>query len=211
MIGVLAALLEAKVSGQGQTVDAAVVDGTAHLSAMLWSLLGFWAFAEERVSNLLDGGVPFYDLYATSDGRHMAVGALESKFFATFITQLGVAEECPPQGDAVRCPEMRQLFAKTFATRTMAEWTEIFEGTDACVTPVLRPSEAARHPHMTARGALVPRNSRVEPAPASRFSRTAAALSSPPSAVGAPTREALPARGIADADALIRAGVAVQG
>ncbi|MFJ3212613.1 CaiB/BaiF CoA transferase family protein [Streptomyces flaveolus] len=210
VIGVLAAVLEARTSGRGQVVDAAIVDGAAHLSAMTYGLLGSGAAVEERAANLLDGGVPFYDVYETSDGRHMAVGALEPKFFATFVSLLGVADMCPPQEDAARYPEMRELFTATFATRTMTQWAQVFEGTDACVAPVLRPSEAARHPHVRARATLVSRDGRVEPGPAPRFSRTDGALSTPPSAVGTSTREALLSWGIDDADALIESGVAVQ-
>lgn len=209
VIGVLAALQEARSSGRGQVVDAAIVDGVSHLSAMAWGWLASGASVENRAANLLDGGAPFYDVYETADGRHMAVAALEPKFFQTFIVLLGVADTCPPQDDATGYAEMRELFVSTFATRTMSEWAEIFEYTDACVAPVLRPSEAARHPHLRARGTLVDRDGRVEPGSAPRFSRTDGEIGSPPTAVGASTRAALSAWGIEDVEALIESGVAV--
>jgi alpha-methylacyl-CoA racemase len=211
VIGVLAALFEARSSGLGQVVDAAIVDGTAHLSAMYWGLLESGSFTEERGANLLDGGAPFYDIYETADGRHLAVGALEPKFFATFIQLLGVEDECPDQHDTARYPEMRRLFGERIASRPMAEWAEVFDGTDACVTAVLRPREAVRHPQNAARGTFFERDGRTEPAPAPRFSRTATRVGLPPSRVGAGTREALKSWGIEDVESLIASGAAVQG
>ncbi|MEI5673555.1 MULTISPECIES: CaiB/BaiF CoA transferase family protein [unclassified Nocardioides] len=211
VIGILAALLEAKVSGQGQVVDAAIVDGTAHLNAMTAAFVGAGTFKEERAANLLDGGAPFYDLYETSDGRHMSVGALEPQFWATFIKLLGVEDVVPGQYDLDRYDEMRQLFADTFRTRTQAEWVEVFEGSDACVAGILPMSEAAEHPHLKARGVFVTKDDTLQPTPAPRFSRTEATLGSAPAPeAGSQTREALTAWGIADVDGLIARGVAVQ-
>lgn len=217
VIGLLAALLEARSSGQGQVVDAAIVDGTAHLNAMAASfvagasLSGPANYREQRGQNLLDGGVPYYDVYPTADGEHVAVGALEPPFYATMIRLLGLADVAPAQDDADRHDELRALLTKTFRQRTRAEWVELFEGTDACVTGVSRLSEAFEHPHLVARKTFVEREGITQPAPAPRFSRTQATLGAPPPpAPGAHTRDALRAWGILDVDDLIERGVAVQ-
>jgi alpha-methylacyl-CoA racemase len=211
VIGILAALLESKVSGQGQVVDAAIVDGTAHLNAMTAAFAASGGYKEERGANLLDGGVPYYDIYETSDGRHMSVGALEPQFFDALVTLLGVKETCPGQGDMDRYDEMRAVFTETFKQRTQAEWVELFEGTDACVAGIVPFSQAVHHPHLTARGTFVDHAGQVQPAPAPRFSRTEATLGLPPSATaGEHTRDALTAWGVDDVDGLIERGVAVQ-
>jgi alpha-methylacyl-CoA racemase len=210
VIGILAALLEAKVSGKGQVIDAAIVDGTAHLNAMTAAFLASGGYHEERASNLLDGGVPFYDIYETSDGRHLSVGSLEPQFFDTLVTLLGVKDTCPGQGEPDRYDEMRQVFTDTFASRTQAEWVEVFEGTDACVAGILPISEAFEHPHMKAREVFVEHEGLRQPAPAPRFSRTPATLRLPPPSTGAHTRDALTAWGIDGVDELIESGAAVQ-
>jgi alpha-methylacyl-CoA racemase len=211
VIGLLAALLEARVSGEGQVVDAAIVDGTAHLNAMTAAFLAAGTFTEERAANLLDGGAPFYDLYETADGRHMSVGALEPQFFDTFVTLLGIKDAAPGQLDLDRYGELRTLIAETFKQRTQAEWIEVFEGTDACVSGVIPVSEAVHHPHLTARGTFVDHDGLLQPAPAPRFSRTPPSLTSPPPPeAGTHTREALRAWGITDVDTLIDNGTAVQ-
>ncbi len=211
VIGILAALLEAKVSGRGQVVDAAIVDGTAHLNAMTAGFLAGGQFTEERASNLLDGGTPFYDIYETADGKHMSVGALEPQFFATFVELLGVADVVPGQFELDRYDEMRALFAERFASRTQAEWAEVFDGTDACVAPILPFTDAIEHPHLKARGTFVEHAGVVQPQPAPRFSRTVPSLSTPPSPeAGTHTRAALEAWGIAGVDELIAQGIAVQ-
>jgi alpha-methylacyl-CoA racemase len=210
VIGVLAALLEARLSGEGQVVDAAIVDGTANLNAMSSGYLAGGNMREERAANLLDGGMPFYDLYETSDGRHMSVGPLEPQFYDEFVKLLGI-ESAPDRYDFDRLDELRRLITEAFAARTQAEWTEVFEGTDACVAPILTLSEAAEHPHMTAREVFVEHEGVRQPAPAPRFSRTTASLSSPPpSKAGADTREALAAWGIHEVDDLIERGIAVE-
>ncbi len=211
VIGILAALLEAKVSGQGQVIDAAIVDGTAHLNAMSAAFLASGGYQEERAANLLDGGVPFYDIYETSDGKHLSVGALEPQFFDALVTILGVKDTCPGQGEPHRYDEMRRVFTDTFATRTQAEWVELFEGTDACVAGIIALTEAVEHPHMKAREVFVEHEGLVQPSPAPRFSRTEPTLTLPPSkAAGQHTREALAAWGIEGVEALIESGVAVQ-
>ena len=168
VIGVLAALLESKVSGRGQVVDAAIVDGTAHLNAMGAAFLASGTFSEERAANLLDGGAPFYDVYETADRRHLSVGALEPQFFAELVRLLDIEGTCPGQLEIERYDEMRALLTHTFAQRTQAEWVELFEGTDACVAGIVPLSEAVHHPHLAARGTFV------------REGRPAAAAAGPP-------------------------------
>ncbi len=210
VIGILAALLESRLSGEGQVVDAAIVDGTAHLNAMASGMLAAGHLKEERGTNLLDGGVPYYDLYETSDARHMSVGPLEPQFYEVFVKLLGI-EKAPDRYDAEQAPELRRQVAGAFSSRTQAEWTAVFEGTDACVAPILPLSEAMDHPHMAAREVFVEREGVRQPAPAPRFSRTTATLSAaPPVQPGIHTREALTAWGIADVEGLIERGAAVQ-
>lgn len=210
VIGVLSALLEAKTSGTGQVVDAAIVDGVTHLNAMAAGVLNSGMFTENRGTNLLDGGAPYYDLYETADGRHVAVGALEPQFFQALVELLGVADRCPGQGDLDRYDEMRTLFADTIRTKTMAAWAALAEGTDACLAPVLTYAEASEHEHMVARAAQVEVDGVRQPAPAPRFNRTKPSLSRPPTQAGAYTRAALTAWGIPDVEKLIDSGAAVQ-
>ncbi|MDP9796602.1 alpha-methylacyl-CoA racemase [Catenuloplanes nepalensis] len=179
VVGVLAALR----SGVGQVVDAAIVDGAAHLTTILHGLLAAGAWRDERGVNLLDTGAPFYDVYETADGRHVAVGALEPKFFAEFTRLLGVEVS---QQDGTR-----ELFESAFATRTRDEWVKVFAGGDACVAPVLSLGEATRDPHLTARGTFAERDGVVQPGPAPRFSGTPAALGRPPALPGADTDDVL--------------------
>src|SRR3954454_7429216 len=136
VIGLLAALLEARVSGRGQGVGAAIVDGTAHLNAMTSAFLASGGYQERRGANLLDGGVPYYDVYETSDGQHVSVGALEPQFYATLIATLGLEGIAPGQAEMERYNELRTLLADTFRQRIQAEWVELSEGTDACVAGV---------------------------------------------------------------------------
>lgn len=211
VMGILAALLESRTSGQGQVVDAAIVDGTAHLNAMTAAFLAGGGFHEERASNLLDGGTPYYDVYETSDGKHMSVGPLEPQFYDLFVELLEIKDIAPDRYDAANYSTLKALIAERFATRTQAEWVEVFEGTDACVAGIIPISEAIEHPHMKARGVFVEHEGLTQPAPAPRFSRTEATLSSPPApGPGAHTREALAAWGIDDVDALLEGGSAVQ-
>ena len=209
VIGVLAALLESRGSGQGQVVDAAIVDGTAHLSAMFASMLASGFAHERRAANLLDGGTPFYDVYETADGRHMSVGALEPQFYAVLIDRLALPH-VPDRNDLAQWPALREAFTRRFKEKTQAEWVAVFDGTDACCAPVLPLTEAAEHPHMKARGTYVDRAGVLQPAPAPRFSRTEATLGTGPTAPGAQTREALVAWGVENVDALIASGTAVQ-
>lgn len=173
VVGVLAALCERFGSGAGQVVDAAMVDGTGLLSQMIWARRGQGGWSDERGTNLLDGGAPFYDTYACADGRYVAVGAIESRFYAQLLTGLELcAENLPAQHDRNGWPELRATFAAAFLKRTRDEWAALFAGTDACVTPVLTFAEAATHSHAARRGAFVEVDGVVQPAPAPRFSRS---------------------------------------
>lgn len=191
-VGVLAALLEARTSGRGQVVDAAIVDGAAHLGTMLFGFLATGGWRTERGTNLLDTGAPYYDVYETSDGEHVSVGALEPQFYAELLDRLGLAGEVPDRDDPANWPELRGLFAATFRQRTRQEWAEVFADSDACVAPVLSMTEAEVHPHMVARETLVRRDGALQPAPAPRFSRTP---NPPPGPVAEPG---------ADTDAVLR-------
>jgi alpha-methylacyl-CoA racemase len=211
VIGILAALLESRLSGEGQVVDAAIVDGTAHLNAMAAGFLASGLYREERASNLLDGGAPFYDVYETADGRHLAVAALEPKFYDELVRLLGIADTVPDRNDPSRHPELRRRLSDAILGRTQAEWVEVFDGSDACVAPVIPMSEAFHHPHLVARDTFVEREGMTQPAPAPRFSRTSPTLSTPPPAVaGQDTRAALSAWGVSDVEALLASGAAVQ-
>ncbi|MBV8993003.1 MAG: CoA transferase [Pseudonocardiales bacterium] len=171
--GVLAALWERERSGIGQVIDAAMVDGVSVLAQMFWSLRACGLWSEARGSNLLDSGAPFYDTYACSDGRYVAVAALEPEFYATLLTGLELADaELPGQLDQAGWPLLRQRFTAVFASRTRDEWTEVFEDTDACVTPVLSFSEVPTHPHIAARHTITTLDGVLQAAPAPRFSRT---------------------------------------
>ena len=152
VVGVLAALWEAQRSGEGQVVDAAMVDGSSLLVQMVWGFLAQKIWTDERGVNLLDGHAPFYDTYTCADGGHVAVGALEPQFYAALLAGLGLADaDLPHQLDRDRWPAVKARFAEVFASRTRDEWAEVFAGTDACVTPVLAFGEVADHPHIAAR------------------------------------------------------------
>jgi alpha-methylacyl-CoA racemase len=196
--GVMAAVFSAQRTGEGQVVDAAMVDGTASMTAMTHSFMdaGFWK--EERGVNILDSGAHFYEVYATKDDGYMAVGAVEAKFYEELVRGLGLlVSELPAQMDRSTWPHMKERFAEIFVGKTRDEWTEIFIDLDACVTPVLSLSEAASHPYNTARKvftATLP----LQPEPAPRFSRTPGSISQPPRRAGSGTREGLASWGISD-------------
>ncbi|WP_432055381.1 CaiB/BaiF CoA transferase family protein [Streptomyces sp. bgisy022] len=186
-LGVLAALHHARATGTGQVVDAAIVDGTAHLSSMIHGMLAAGAWQDRRGANLLDGGCPYYGTYETADGRHMAVGALEPRFYAEFLRLLGVEDEPGTRTDPTRWPALRERVAARFLTRTREEWTAVFEGSDACVAPVLSLTEAPRHPHLAARGTFTDSGGLTQPAPAPRFSATPTTVRTGPARPGADT------------------------
>jgi alpha-methylacyl-CoA racemase len=208
--GVLAALLEARAGGQGQVVDAAIVDGTAHLSTMIAGMYASGGWSDERGTNLLDTGAPYYDVYETADGRHMALAALEPQFYDQFVARFGV-DDLPDRDDPRRWPALRERIAARFREQTQAEWTRVYDGTDACVAPVLTFGEAAKGPHLAARQTYVEHHGVVQPAPAPRFSRTRSTLGRPPaSAGGQHSRAVLQEWGLEGVDALIDAGVVTQ-
>ncbi|WP_432093590.1 CaiB/BaiF CoA transferase family protein [Streptomyces sp. bgisy100] len=189
VIGVLAALQHVRGGGTGQVVDAAIVDGTAHLTSMIHGMVAAGGWRDRRGANLLDGGCPFYGTYETSDGGHMAVGALEQRFYDEFVRLLGIADQAPARKDFERWGELRALVAARFRTRTREEWTAVFEDSDACVAPVLSLSEAPHHPHLAARGTFVDHGGITQPAPAPRFSVTPGVVHRPPAQPGADTAE----------------------
>ncbi len=200
-VGILAALLERERSGLGQVVDAAMVDGSALLTSFLHGMRAAGTWQDERGTNLLDGGAPFYDTYESADGRYVAVGALEPKFYAALLAGLGLAgdDSLPGQYDRPGWPVLRARLAAAFRGRSQADWGEVFAGTDACVAPVLGPAEAPAHPHNAARGAFIEVGGVVQPAPAPRFGRTAAGLPQPPPRPGADTDAVLAGLGYAAA------------
>ncbi|MGW7269489.1 CaiB/BaiF CoA transferase family protein [Streptomyces sp. NPDC054864] len=187
VVGILAALHHARATGAGQVVDAAIVDGTAHLTSMIHGMLAAGGWQDRRGANLLDGGCPFYGNYETADGGYMAVGALEQQFYDEFIALLGLADQAPARKDLARWGELREAVAARFKERTREEWTAVFEGSDACVAPVLSLSEAPAHPHLAARGTFVEHSGITQPAPAPRFSTTPTDVRSGPAQPGADT------------------------
>jgi alpha-methylacyl-CoA racemase len=196
-IGVLAALLERGRSGEGQVIDVAMIDGAASQTAFLRGLLATGVWTTDRGSNLLDGGAPFYDTYRCADGRFLAVGALEPQFHAELCRILELDPEAFAQHDRARWPEQRQRLAELFATRPRDEWAARFEGTDACVAPVLDLAEAPAHPHHLARGTFLEVDGSTQPAPAPRFSRTPGGVDRPPPQAGQHTDEVLAELGYA--------------
>lgn len=182
LAGILAALYERERSGAGQVIDAAMVDGVSMLAQMMWAMKATGSLADQRESFLLDGGAPFYRTYAAADGGYLAVGSIEPPFFAALLTGLGLsADELPGQYDRDRWPQLRAVFEARFAERTRDEWVAVFDGTDACVTPVLTWAEAADSAHLRARRTLVDVDGVRQAAPAPRFSRTPAGpLGTPP-------------------------------
>lgn len=187
VLGIVAALYERERSGRGQVIDAAMVDGVSILAQMMWTMKATGSLKDQRESFLLDGGAPFYRTYECSDGGYMAVGSIEPHFFAQLVSGLGLcADEVPNQSELGRYDEMQTIFAERFASRTRDEWTAVFAGTDACVTPVLTWTEAAVSEHLTARSTIVTADGVTQAAPAPRFSRT------PSGPAGAPPRVTTP-------------------
>lgn len=179
--GILAALLERGRSGLGQVVDAAMVDGSALLMSMMYEDRSRGSWSDDRGTNYLDTGAPFYDVYECADGRHVSVGCLEPQFYAAFLEGVGIdPADLPDQWDASSWPELRARFTAVLRTRTRDEWAAVFSGTDACVSPVLSMAEAADHPHIKARGSVVRDGDTLYPGPAPRFGRTPGAVTRTP-------------------------------
>jgi alpha-methylacyl-CoA racemase len=191
-VGILAAIVEARGSGKGQVVDAAMVETSAHMMTMVYGLRAAGDWSLERGSNVIDTGAFFYDCYECADGKLVAVAAIEAKFFAQLLDGLGLDPKTfPPQHDRSCWPEAREIFVRRFRTRTRDEWCAAFAGTDACVAPVLDMEEAQQHPHMRARNTLVDIAGIAQPAPAPRFSRTVPDLPVPPQVGPTDPEEAL--------------------
>jgi alpha-methylacyl-CoA racemase len=190
--GIVCALLEAQRSGRGQVVDAAMIDGASLLATMFAGMAAAGRWQDQRGSNSLDSGAPYYDTYETRDGRYVAIGANEPKFYAVLLERLGLAgETLPAQSDRAGWPALRARFAQVFRTRTRDEWCAAFEGTDACFAPVLDFTEAREHPQAAARNAYVKVGKVEQPAPAPRFSRTPGSVRNTPPERGACGEEAL--------------------
>ncbi|GAA4058216.1 CaiB/BaiF CoA-transferase family protein [Streptomyces shaanxiensis] len=189
VVGVLAALHHARATGTGQVVDAAIVDGTSHLAAMIHGMLAAGGWQDRRGANLLDGGCPYYGTYETADGQYMAVGALEPQFYEEFVTVLGIPEHADARKDWTRWGELRAAVAARFKSRTRDDWTAVFEGSDACVAPVLSLREAPQHPHLAARGTFTDHGGITQPAPAPRFSATPTSVRGGPAQPGAHTAD----------------------
>jgi alpha-methylacyl-CoA racemase len=170
VVGLLSAVMNARATDQGQTVDVYMVEGTAVLSSLFHGMIASGLWSHQRGSNLIDGSAPFYRCYACADGGHVAVGALEPQFFALLLDGLGIARDRFIQHDRDAWPEMTAAFEAAFLTRSRDEWAQAFEGVDACVSPVLSFAEAADHPHNRARGVFPTVNGVRQPAVAPRFS-----------------------------------------
>jgi alpha-methylacyl-CoA racemase len=211
VVGVLAALWERERSGRGQVVDASMVEGAALITSILHGLRARGLWNEQRGANIFDGSAPFYAAYECSDGRYVAVGAVEPQFFALLLSGLGLddASGLPHQLDRPRWPELKARIAEVFKTRTRDEWAARFAGSDACVTPVLSPFEAHEHPHNAARGTFVEVGGVRQPAPAPRFSRTPGRVAGPSPRPGDDPAETLSGWGVdaARISELVDAGV----
>jgi alpha-methylacyl-CoA racemase len=198
--GIVCGLLEARSSGQGQVVDAAMVEGTAILSTLRHALRAAGLWSDVAGTNWLDSGAPWYEVYETADGGHVSVGALEPQFYARLLELLELDPAEFPQHDRDRWPEFKERFAEVFKRRTRAEWAAALESEEACATAVYGLGEAAEHPHNVARGVFVEVAGISQPAPAPRFSRTPPELSVPPRDAGADTDQALLDWGISAAE-----------
>lgn len=201
LLGILSAVIERGVSGKGQTVDAAMVDGVPAMMGLIHAMLAQGTWRETRGTNWLDGAAPFYRCYTCACGGYISVGALEPQFHALLLEKAGL----PPthqasQNDAAHWSERRALYARAFAQRSRDDWATIFEGSDACVVPVLTFSEAQLHPHMVARQTFIASGGVMQAAPAPRFSRSAPGAPAPPEAIGAHTNEVLESLGFDSAE-----------
>ncbi|MFC3676880.1 CaiB/BaiF CoA transferase family protein [Ferrovibrio xuzhouensis] len=199
-MGVLAALFERQGSGRGQVVDAAMVDGAASLMTLFYGLKGAGMWSDERGANMLDSGAPWYDTYECRDGGHVAIGAIEGRFYAELVRVLQLdPKTLPKQHDRRNWPSLRAVFAACFRTKTRDEWCALMQGTDICFAPVLALDEAPLHPHMAARGSFVAPDGVTQPAPAPRFSRTPGGIARRPPQRGEGGEDALTDWGVGPA------------
>jgi alpha-methylacyl-CoA racemase len=200
-MGILLALIERSRSGKGQVVDAAMVDGSASFSTFFFGLLANHLMTLDIGTNMVDSGAPYYQTYETSEGRFVAVGAIEGRFYDVLIKGLGIdRSSLPAQNDKEKWPETQGRFAAVFKTKTRDEWAAIFEGKDACVAPVLELNEVGDHPHNRARHLLIEVDGVIQPAPAPRLSRTPGRMNPPGRSKGSGTREVLSGLGYSDKD-----------
>jgi alpha-methylacyl-CoA racemase len=199
--GVLAAVIHARATGEGQVVDAAMTDGAAYLMTLFYGMHAAGTWEDRRRTNLLDGGAPFYDTYRCADGKWISVGALEPQFYALLLQKTGAAGRlAPPQMERKSWPDMQQALRELFATRTRQQWCDVLENTDACFAPVLSLSEAPAHPHNRARGTFVELAGVIQPAPAPRFSATPSRIQWPPAPVNRGAWQVLEDWGVGDED-----------
>ncbi len=208
--GVLCGILEARTSGKGQVVDAAMVDGASLLMAGIYGFLGSDMWKDERGENILDTGAPWYGVYETKDGKWVSIGSIEKRFYADLLERLGIAgEDLPKQYDRARWPELAKRYADVFKTKTRDEWSAIFADSDACFAPVLAMKEVGAHPHNAARATFVERDGVVQPAPGPRFSRTPPEIAGSPKAAGTDSEAVLKAAGYSPSEiaAFIETGV----
>jgi alpha-methylacyl-CoA racemase len=191
-LGVVAGILEAQKSGQGQVVDAAMVDGASSLMTAIYGIKAAGVWTNERGDNLLDTGAHFYEVYETKDSKFVSIGSIEAKFYEELIELSGLkGVELPHQMDRTQWPKMKERMAEIFKTKTRDEWSKIMEGSDVCFAPVLSMDEAPKHPHNVHRGTFVEHDGVVQPGPAPRFSRTPGKIQGPPASPGQHTEEAL--------------------
>lgn len=208
-MGVLAALVSARTTGRGQVVDTAIVDGVTSLLTLQHAMNAMGTLTMERGSNLLDGGAPFYAVYATSDGKWVSVAAIEPKFYAELLARMGLADAgLPDQYDRAGWPALREALSKRFSERSRDEWCAVLEGTDACFAPVLDLGEAPHHPHNADRSNHIMVDGMMSPAPAPRFGDTLPALPTPATAPGANTAAVLADWGFSPEDIAVVAGPA---
>jgi alpha-methylacyl-CoA racemase len=186
--GILAGLYSRERTGHGDVVDIAMIDGVSSLLTMLWTLSEHGLWASERGTNIIDGGAPFYDTYECADSRYVAVGAVETQFYAQLLDGLGLAAaDLPAQHDRSGWPLLRERFSEAFRSRSRDDWTRVFEGLDACVTPVLALDEVPQDPHIAARGTIAEAFGRRQPAAAPRFANAAPPTYSAPRRTGEDT------------------------
>ncbi len=200
-LGIVAGLLEAHKSGKGQVVDAAMVDGAASLMTATYGMHGGGVWNNERGNNILDTGAHYYEVYETRDGKHVAIGSIEAKFYEELLRLSGLkGKDLPPQNERKSWPAMKKRLKTLFRTKTRNQWCKIMEGSDVCFAPVLSMDEAPRHPHNQHRGTFVEQGGVTQPAPAPRFSRTPSAIQRPPARPGEHTEEALRDWGFTDSE-----------
>ncbi len=199
--GIVCGLFEAQRSGQGQVIDAAMIDGSAILTTMIYALRAMGAWSDTRASNFLDTGAHYYDVYETADGRYISIGSIEPQFYAELLAKLGWdPSELPDQNDKAAWPQLKQRLEEAFAAETRDHWVALLEGSDVCFAPVLSMAEAHRHPHNVAHGTFMEMEGIVQPAPAPRFSRTRPATPGPPPRPGRDTTQVLSELGWKDED-----------